>query len=298
MSDETSHVSVCICTFKRPRLLARLLRELERQDTGGRFTFSVVVADNDRSESGRQTVAGFASRSTIDVGYCVEPRQNIALARNRSIALARGNFIAFIDDDEFPTTTWLRDMLDACLRLGVVGVLGPVRPHFEQPPPAWIVRGRFCERPEYPTGREMDWDECRTGNVLFRRSMLDGESMPFREEFGNGGEDKDFFMRMMRKGYIFCWCNEGVAYETVPDDRWRRSYMLKRALLRGKNILKHPTGRARILATSVVAVPVYCLMLLPTLILGQHYFMKYCIKLGDHLGRLLAFAQINPVSER
>jgi glycosyltransferase involved in cell wall biosynthesis len=298
MSDATLHVSVCICTFKRPRLLARLLRELERQDTGGRFTFSVVVADNDPLESGRQTVAAFASRSPIDVDYCVEPRQNIALARNRSIALARGNFIAFIDDDEFPTTTWLREMLDACLLLGVVGVLGPVRPHFEQPPPAWIIRGRFCERPEYRTGREMLWDECRTGNVLFRRSILDGEPMPFHEEFGNGGEDKDFFMRMMQKGHVFRWCNEGVAYETVPDDRWTRRYMLKRALLRGKNILKHPTGRARILATSVVAVPVYCLVLLPTLILGQHCFMKYCIKLGDHVGRLLALAQINPVSER
>lgn len=74
--------------------------------------------------------------------------------------------------------------------------------------------------------------------------------------------------------------------------------MLRRALLRGKNILKHPTGRLRMLATSAVAVPLYSLILLPTLILGQHHFMKYCIKLCDHLGRLLAFARLNPVNER
>src|SRR5215472_13374511 len=141
-------------------------------------------------------------------------------------------------------------------------------------------------------------EECRSGNVLFRRSILDGESAPFREEFGNGGEDKDFFLRMTQKGHVFRWCNEGVTYETVPRDRWTRRYMLKRALLRGKNILKHRTGRARVLANSVVAVPVYCLVLLPTLVVGQHCFMKYCIKLGDHVGRLLAFVRINPVSER
>ena len=74
--------------------------------------------------------------------------------------------------------------------------------------------------------------------------------------------------------------------------------MLKRALLRGKNILKHPNERARILAISAVAVPIYSLALLPALILGQHWFMRYCIKLCDHLGRLLAFAGINPVRER
>jgi hypothetical protein len=144
----------------------------------------------------------------------------------------------------------------------------------------------------------MNWEESRTGNVLFRRRILDGITQAFNPEFGNGGEDKDFFMRMTERGHVFRWCNEGVTYESVPPSRWKRSYMVKRALLRGKNILKHPTGRARMLATSAVAVPLYSLVLLPALILGQHVFMKYCIKLGDHLGRLLAFARINPVNER
>jgi glycosyltransferase involved in cell wall biosynthesis len=298
MTGGRPHISVCICTFKRPRLLERLLREMERQDTGGRFTISVVIVDNDALESARQTVEAFAAHSTIEVAYGVEPRQNIALARNRSIELARGNFIAFIDDDEFPATSWLQQMLGACERLGVDGVLGPIRPHFEQPPPAWITRGRFCDRPEYETGREMPWEECRTGNVLFRRSILDGDSMPFREEFGNGGEDKDFFMRMTQKGHVFRWCNEGVANETVPPERWTRGFMLRRALLRGKNILKHQEGRSRLIMESFVAAPIYAIALPMTLAAGQHVFMKYCIKFCDHAGRVLAVLGINPVDER
>ncbi len=141
----------------------------------------------------------------------------------------------------------------------------------------------------------MKWDESRTGNVLFRRSILEGAAEPFNAEFGSGGEDKDFFMRMTERGHVFVWCNEAIAYETVPPARWTRSYMLKRALLRGRNILKHPKGRMDALAKSVVALPIYCLMLPFTLIFGQHCFMKYCIKFCDHLGRFLALFRLNTV---
>lgn len=43
----TAHISVCICTFKRPSLLLRLLKELAGQETQGLFTYSIVVVDND-----------------------------------------------------------------------------------------------------------------------------------------------------------------------------------------------------------------------------------------------------------
>lgn len=298
MGAAPAHISICICTFQRPALLKRLLGELERLQTNDQFTYSIVVADNDRQQSAQPVVADFATKSQIEAIYCSEPRQNIALARNKALEHAKGDFIAFIDDDEFPIPDWLLKMLKACEGSQAAGVLGPVRPHFDESPPQWIVRGRFCERPEYPTGRMMNWEESRSGNVLFRRRILDGVTHPFNPEFGNGGEDKDFFMRMTQRGHVFRWCNEGVAYEVVPPARWKRSYMLKRALLRGRNVLKHPGGRARTLAISAVAVPIYFLVLLPTLVLGQHWFMKYCIKLFDHLGRLLAFVGINPVRER
>src|SRR5690348_4535548 len=96
------HISVCICTYKRERFLKRLLRELDAQETEGEFTYSIVLADNDVSESGRAVAAEFRQTSTIPITYCVEPEQNIALARNRAVANATGDYIAFIDDDEYP----------------------------------------------------------------------------------------------------------------------------------------------------------------------------------------------------
>jgi succinoglycan biosynthesis protein ExoM len=298
VTTEQKDISVCICAFQRPALLQKLLECLEQQRTNGRFTFSVVVTDNDSRRSSQRVVAEFVARSRIAVTYSCESRQNIALARNEALKHAAGDFVAFIDDDEFPESNWLAAMLEACEQYQAAGVLGPMWPHFEEPPPRWIVDGRFWERPEHRTGKVMKWEECRTGNLLFRRRILDGVEEVFNPEFGTGGEDKDFFLRMTRLGHVFRWCNEGVVYETVPKERWKRSYMLKRAMLRGRNILKHPIGRARLVARSFIATPVYVVVLPFALILGHHVFMKYCIKSCDHAGRILALLGFNPVRER
>ena len=151
VTDNASHISVCVCTYKRPGLLKRLLEELDRQETGGRFTFSVVVADNDSLHSAETVVRDFAARSAVPIRYCTEPRQNIALTRNKAIENAGGDFVAFIDDDEFPDGRWLLTLFEACRDYHAAGVIGPVKRHFDDPPPAWVVEGRFYERPTYST---------------------------------------------------------------------------------------------------------------------------------------------------
>jgi glycosyltransferase involved in cell wall biosynthesis len=277
-------------------MLGRLLRDLKCQRTNGLFEYSIVVADNDSDRSAAAVVAQESKDSPIKINYCAEPRQNIALARNTAIANATGNYIAFIDDDEFPSDDWLLLLLQACTTYGAHGVLGPVRPHFEQAPPRWIKAGSFFERPEHKTGFVIDWTEGRTGNLLFRRNILNGISEAFRPEFGSGGEDRDFFRRLIGRGMVFVWCNEAVAHETVPPIRWKRGFMLRRALLRGKMALNHRRS-AGDLAKSVIAVAGYTTVLPLFLLAGQHVFMKYAIKVFDHLGKLLALVGLNPVKE-
>lgn len=297
MSGSLPHVSVCVCTMRRPALLKRLMIALEEQWTDHRLTYSVIVADNDAKLSARSIVAEVVARGRIQATYCCEPRQNIALARNKAMACAKGEYVATIDDDEFPEPDWLLRMVQACEEYRAAGVLGPVRPHFDEPPPSWIIKGRFCERPEHATGREMRWRESRTGNLLFRRRILDDVAEAFNHAFDTGGEDQGFFMRMMQRGHVFRWCNEGIIHETVPKFRWTRAYMLKRALLRGRNSLKHREGRARLLAHTVAALPAYSLMLPFAFLFGQHIFMKCCVRLCDHAGRALTLIGLNPVRD-
>jgi succinoglycan biosynthesis protein ExoM len=296
MSTEMKHICVCICTYKRPDFLKRLLTELDGQDTGGLFTYSIVVADNDEAQSARPVVNAFNAASAIRAKYSVEPRQNIALTRNKAVENAHGDFIAFIDDDEFPIKGWLLTLFNACNEYGVDGVLGPVNRHFDEPPPKWILKGDFYSRATYPTGFVIDWRKGRTGNVLIKRSIFPTNEPPFNSEFRNG-EDQDFFRRMIERGHTFIWCKEAVAYEVVPPIRWKRSFMLRRALLRGAMEPKTATFGFRDVLKSAIAVPVYTVALPFALIAGHHRFMRLLVSLCDHLGKLLAFVGINPVKE-
>lgn len=294
MPSEQGHITVCVCTYRRPDFLKRLLTDLGAQDTGGLFTYSIVVADNDQSRSGEPVVTSFSTTSPIPIKYCVEPRQGIALTRNKAIENATGEFVALIDDDEFPEKDWLLTLFRTCEEHKVDGVLGPVKRHFAEPPPNWILKGNFYVRRINPTGSIVDWKEARTGNVLVRRRVFESEAEPFRPEF-RMGEDQDFFRRMIEKGNVFIWSADAIAYETVPPARWKRAYLLRKALLRGATARLQPTCGVRDIAKSVIAVPVYTLALPIALVLGQHRFMDLLVRLFDHLGKLLAVCGINPV---
>jgi len=290
------HISVCVCTYKRPQLLKRLLDALRDQESGGLFSYSIVVVDNDRSRSAEDVVGEFGASSGIPTKYCVEPQQNIAMARNRAIENAAGDLIAFIDDDEFPIKRWLLTLFEALHKFGVDGVLGPVKPHFDDEPPQWVVKGKFYDRPSYPTGFVIDWRKGRTGNVLLKRQLFDPSTQVFSPEFRTG-EDQDLFRILIAKGHVFILCHEAMSFEVVPRARWNYSFMLRRALLQGAASRLHPTFGVRDIAISMIAVPAYIAVLPFSLVLGQGRFMSPLVRLCNHAGRLLASLGINPIGE-
>ncbi len=292
----TPHISVCVCTYKRPLLLKRLLTELNRQETGGLFNYSIVVADNDQEKSAESVVEGIRLTSDISVKYCVEPRQSIALARNKVVENADGEFAAFIDDDEFPAPNWLLTLFRTCYEYKVDGVLGPVKRHFDEDPPAWIRKSRFYDRRVNPTGMRVHWHEARTGNVLLRRQILIGNTAPFRPEF-RAGEDQDFFRRKIEEGHVFIWCADAEVFEVVPPVRWKRTYLIKKALLRGATAGVQPNCGPISIAKSIIAVPLYAVAMPLALLFGHHNFMTLLVKLCDHLGKLLIVIGLNPIRE-
>jgi glycosyltransferase involved in cell wall biosynthesis len=289
-------ISVCICTYKRTEFLRRLLEKLERQETQGQFTYSIVVVDNDEARSAEALVLEFASKYPVQISYFMEAQQSIALARNKAVASGSGDFIAFIDDDEFPIERWLLTLFNACKQYNVDGVLGPVLPYFDIKPPNWVVEGKFYDRPTYPTGYVIDWRKGRTGNVLLKREILEGCTPLFRPEFRTG-EDQDLFRRLILQGHVFVWCNEAVAYEVVPPVRWTRSFILRRAMLRGAIEPVQPTFGTSDVVRSIAGALAYAAALPVAFALGQGRFMTVLYKLTYHLGLLLALVGIQPVKE-
>lgn len=290
------HICVCICTYKRAEPLKRLLLELNGQKTDGMFTYSAVVADNDAACSGEAAVNEVRAEVSFPVKYCVELERGIARARNRVVANAEGDYLALIDDDEFPVEDWLLRLLRTCRRYDVDGVLGPVRRHFDGEPPRWLKRSRLYDRAVNPTGMPVAWRGARTGNVLLKREVIGDDAAPFNVEF-KAGEDQDFFRRKIEEGRSFVWSAEAVAYETLPPARWKRTYFIRRAVLLGGYAAMQPDCGAVSVMKSMVAVPLYTLGLPFALLGGQHRFMTLLVKLCDHAGKLLFVAGVRPIRE-
>lgn len=293
-------IAVCVCTFKRPDLLRDLLEKLLNQTTGGKFNYSIVVIDNDVNETGRATVDQLQARTDRCLTYVVEPIQSIAMARNKGVENAIGEYVAFIDDDEVPVANWLLELYTALVKFKANGVLGPVKPHFATPPPNWVLKAGIFDRPnsrDYPSGMILHWTQTGTGNALVQREILREIEGPFKLDFASGGEDLDFFQRAMNAGNVFVWCADAIAYETVPIERTRVLFQLKRALLRGKVSLATSSGNAFGIMKSIVACGLYTVLLPVSLVIGRHFFLKCLIRDCDHLGKLMALARIDLVRE-
>jgi len=290
---KTPHIAVCICTYKRPRELTRLLRDIDGLKTDGLFTYSVVVADNDAARSGERVLEEMRRTMHVPVKYCAEPEKGIARARNRVIANADGDYFALIDDDEFPEPDWLLNLLETCREFGVDGVLGPVKRYLDEAAPTWLKRSSLYDRAVRPTGMAVAWRGARTGNALVKREVFAGDEAPFNVEFA-AGEDQDFFRRKIEDGRRFVWSSDAVVWEELPPARWKRMYFLRKSLLHGSYAALQPDCGVKSVVKSVIAVPLYAVALPFALVAGQHRFMTLLVKLCEHLGKLLSLVGIRP----
>ena len=90
-------ISVCIATYRRAPRLASLLDDLKRQTL---LPDEVVIVDNDEAGSARPVVEQAMVDAPFTLRYETQPVKNISLTRNRTVALAHGEWLAFVDDDE------------------------------------------------------------------------------------------------------------------------------------------------------------------------------------------------------
>jgi len=95
-------ISVVIATRERPEILARALGSAVALDYP---RFEVIVVDNDPATDGTQTMV--RERFGDKVRYVREPLRGLASAHNRGAATARGEIVAFTDDDVLIDPGWL-----------------------------------------------------------------------------------------------------------------------------------------------------------------------------------------------
>jgi succinoglycan biosynthesis protein ExoM len=224
-------VSICIATYRRPEGLSRLLDSLDRLKLSIGIQVEVIVVDNDCEESAA-SVAQSRSGSLGSIRYCVEPRQNIALARNRALSQASGEWILFIDDDEVADENWVSEYLKLAEREPFDGAFGPVLVQLEEVVTPWLDVETFYTLRRHPTGERLVAVDLYTGNAMVRRRLFDERS--FDPAYGlTGGSDSELFGRMLRSGARFLSCDEALVVECIPPERHRLGWLAQRAFRGG-----------------------------------------------------------------
>jgi glycosyltransferase involved in cell wall biosynthesis len=194
----------------------------------------MIVVDNDETGSARPVVDGLAVGAPFEVRYVHEPRPGVANARNAGVELARGAFIAFLDDDEEASPGWLAALLDVQAAIQADLVFGPVRGRL----PDTVVAHRaylehfFSRTGPAKAGPIGHYYGC--GDSLVRRAVLPSVR-PFSETRNHiGGEDDLLFARLQRAGARMAWAPDAWVWEDPAPERINLRYAILRAYIYGQ----------------------------------------------------------------
>lgn len=220
-------LAICIATYRRPVLLARLLESLPEQSPAG-LHVELRVVDNDAEGSALPVVLRHRRKNTMIVHYAREPEQNIALARNRALAMGPADLLAFIDDDEVAQAGWLEALVQALDQTGSDAVVGPVIGRLPHDAPRWAQHGWYDKRVPARNG-PLTWTGTRTSNTLVRGQWFYQEGMRFDPSFGrSGGSDTALFAAMAARGGTFSAASDATVHEDVEFNRLSRPWLYRR----------------------------------------------------------------------
>ena len=190
----TPKVSVIIPTYNHSHYILETLQSVFDQN----FTdYEIIVVNDGSPDDAAQILAPLVAQGEIE--YIEQPNAGQAAARNRGLARAQGEFIAFLDDDDL----WPPDKLEwqtACLEAhsDVVFVSGTVQEIDDQ--------GREWGRPYGPMGT-VSFESLFGGNPFISPGQILIRASAFQKTGGLnttlwGTDDFDLWFRLAQHGKI------------------------------------------------------------------------------------------------
>jgi succinoglycan biosynthesis protein ExoM len=235
-------VFVAVLTYRRPEMLAQLLRSLTTLERPVGWDVRVMIVDNDPEGSARPIVEAMAPQFGRPIDYVVEPEPGIPAARNRALNSAidgQARLLCFLDDDDFPDPAWLREIVVQFHATGAVLIGGPMRllsPEYATS--RWerflarslVARSEFMERLSARRARRGTIAMVGSGNWMADVAWVQLHGLRFDAALRvSGGADGAFFFETQARGGKISWCERAIVYECLPRERLSLRYQLKRA---------------------------------------------------------------------
>lgn len=264
-------VSVVIPTYNGAHRLPRTLDAFAQQRVEPAFRWEVVVVDNNSADRTRDLVERWTARFPAPLVYAFEPVQGANCARNRGIALSRGEIIAFTDDDASPSPDWIDSILKSIHKWEADGVGGRILPLWIAPPPPWLgdrhlwaalaVRDsdRLSQVSLDSRGRFYEGVEIWGANMAFRRSLF-SELGPFDPTIGHrghklvGGDEVEFVRRALLSGHVLVYDPDLLVWHRVSSDRTTPWFYRRKWFYIGESLPRHTASNAR---RRLLGVPYY-----------------------------------------
>jgi glycosyltransferase involved in cell wall biosynthesis len=243
-------VSVIIATRNRAALLAQTLDALAGQRWPA-DRLEILVADNSSTDDTAAVVKAAAGRREAPATrYLSVDDPGKSHAVNAALSQARGDLLAFIDDDVVPAPTWVGCLASAFEPPGVDFVAGRILPRWEMPPPPWVsppLYGVLAIPDNGTMRRAIDGRDPSVmpigANMAVRRAVVDRLG-GLRTDLGKlagtlrTGEDHEFFLRMLRAGCVGSYEPTAVVHHWVPRARLTREYFRDWLFQNGRDVAR------------------------------------------------------------
>lgn len=230
------NITVILCTYNRCQSLSRALESVAVSLLPASVEWEVLVVDNNSSDQTREVVDNFSSKYPNRFRYMFEAKQGKSHALNAGIRAARGDLLAFMDDDVTVDPKWLTN-LAAPLNEGTwAGAGGRILPEQTSVLPNWLtLEGRYVLGPLviFDLGpKRAQLTEAPFGTNMAYQKKLFEKYGGFRTDLGPQpdseirGEDSEFGFRLLAEGERLCYEPSAVVYHSIPENRLRKEYFL------------------------------------------------------------------------
>jgi glycosyltransferase involved in cell wall biosynthesis len=233
-------ISVIICSYNRCERIKDTLDSLLLQEFDKSFEHEIIVVDNNSKDRTKEIVKDYIPKFHGILRYVFESKQGLSFARNRGIKEAKGQIIAFTDDDCLIDKLWLRNIVNTFLEYNADCVFGKIIPKWEGANlPKWLERNkkmwRILGTLDYGENNKLidsEKFEFYGSNFSIKKEIL-SEIGLFNTELGRkgtlllSGEDTEFFNKLLVSKKRIVYNPKVYVHHKVQEYRTKKRYFIK-----------------------------------------------------------------------